>query len=162
MKGRLPMHFISPSKGVMTWEEVVTDILDYVTSEPDYSYKIIIGTDSHVRDETHFVTALVIHRVGKGARYFYRRKLYEKIKSLRQKIFFEAAFSLEAASKLAQSLAERGHTELDLEIHLDIGRNGETKGLIRDIVGMIVGSGFDAKIKPDSCAASNVADKYTK
>jgi hypothetical protein len=146
----------------MTWDEVVTEILDYVTGDPDYSYKIIIGTDSQVRDETHFVTALVVHRVGKGGRYFYRRKMYEKIKSLRQKIFFEAAFSLEVASKLAQSLAERGHTELDLEIHLDIGRNGETKGLIRDIVGMIVGSGFDAKIKPDSCVASNVADKHTK
>ena len=146
----------------MTWEEMVIDILDYVTSGPDYSYKIIIGTDSHVRDETHFVTALVVHRVGKGARYFYRRKLYEKINSLRQKIFFEAAFSLEMASKLTQSLAEHGHTELNLEIHLDIGRNGETRGMIREIVGMIVGSGFDAKIKPDSCAASNVADKYTK
>jgi len=156
------MHFISPSKGVMDWDEMVIDILDYVTSDSDYSYKIIIGTDSHVRDETHFVTALVVHRVGKGARYFYRRKLYEKIKSLRQKIFFEAAFSLEVASKMAQSLAERGHTELNLEIHLDIGHNGETRSLIRDIVGMIVGSGFDAKIKPDSCVASNVADKYTK
>ena len=88
------MHFISPSKGVMDWDEMVIDILDYVTSDSDYSYKIIIGTDSHVRDETHFVTALVVHRVGKGARYFYRRKLYEKIKSLRQNIFFEAAFSL--------------------------------------------------------------------
>ncbi len=128
VKGRYPMHFISPSKGVLSWDEVVTDLLDYVTREPDYSYKIIIGTDSHVRDDTHFVTALVVHRVGKGARYFYRRKIYEKIKSLRQKIFFEAAFSLEVASNLAQSLAERGHTELDLEIHLDIGHNGETKG----------------------------------
>jgi len=156
------MHFISPSKGVMTWEEVVIDIIDFVTSEPDFSYKVIIGTDSHVREETHFVTALVVHRVGKGARYFYRRKLYEKIRSLRQKIFFEAAFSLDVASKLTQSLAERGHTELDLEIHLDIGHNGETRGLIREIVGMVTGSGFDAKIKPDACVASNVADKYTK
>ncbi len=156
------MCFISPSKGIMTWDEIVTDLLDYVTSDSNFSYKIIIGTDSHVRDETHFVTALVVHRVGKGARYFYRRKMHQKIKSLRQKIFYEAALSLEIANKLAQSLAERGFTDLDLEIHVDIGRNGETKDLIRDIVGMIVGSGFDAKIKPDSCGASKVADKYTK
>jgi predicted RNase H-related nuclease YkuK (DUF458 family) len=146
----------------MSWDQMVDDMLDYVASEPDYAHKIIIGTDSQVRDETHFVTALVVHRVGKGARYFYRRKLYEKFASLRQRIFYEAAFSLEVANKLAQSLEERGYTELNLEIHLDIGRNGETKDLIRDIVGMIVGSGFDAKIKPDACAATNVADKYTK
>lgn len=146
----------------MTWDEVVAELLDYMTSDLSFSYKIIIGTDSHVRDETHFVTALVVHRVGKGARYFYRRKVHQKIVSLRQKIFYEAALSLEVASKLAQSLARQGLTDLDLEIHLDIGRNGETKDLIREIVGMIVGSGFDAKIKPESCGASKVADKYTK
>ncbi len=156
------MRFISPSKGPLTWEEVVADLLDYVTEDPSFSYKIIIGTDSQVREETHFVTAIVVHRVGKGARYFYCRRTYENIRSLKQRIFMEAATSLEIASKLAQSLAERGHLELDVEIHLDIGQNGETKGLIRDIVGMITGSGFDAKIKPYSCGASTVADKYTK
>lgn len=146
----------------MTWDEVINDLLDYVTSDANFSYKVIIGTDSHVREETHFVTALVVHRVGKGARYFYRRKVHQKIMSLRQKIFHEAALSLEVASKLAESVARQGFTDLDLEIHLDIGRNGETKDLIREIIGMIVGSGFDAKIKPDSCGASKVADKHTK
>ncbi len=156
------MRFISPTRGVMTWEEVVADILDYITSDAAFSYKIIIGTDSHVREETHFVTALIAHRVGKGARYYYRRKNHEKIRSLRQKIFYEAALSLEVASKLALELAEQGFTDLDVEIHLDIGPNGDTKDLIREVVGMIVGSGFDAKIKPESCGASKVADKYTK
>ncbi|HAA89749.1 MAG TPA: hypothetical protein DCE07_04135 [Peptococcaceae bacterium] len=156
------MHFISPTKGRMNWEEVVTDLLDYITSDPDFSYKIIIGTDSHLREETHFVTALIAHRVGKGARYYYSRRVRQKIENLQQRIFYEAALSLELASKLTQSLAERGFSDLDIEIHLDIGPNGETKELIRDVVGMIVGSGFDAKIKPESCGASKVADKYTK
>ncbi|HHY41034.1 MAG TPA: hypothetical protein GX502_07255 [Syntrophaceticus sp.] len=156
------MHFTSPTKGAMNWEEVVNDLLAYIAEEPELSYKIIIGTDSQVREETYFVTAVVVHRVGKGARYYYSRKMYENIKSLRQRIFMEAAASLETASRLTQDLAAKGHTELDLEIHLDIGRNGETKEMIRDIVGMITGSGFDAKIKPYSCGASTVADKYTK
>jgi len=30
------------------------------------------------------------------------------------------------------------------------------------VVGMVVGSGFDARIKPDSYGAMTVADKYTK
>ncbi|WP_332306872.1 ribonuclease H-like YkuK family protein [Syntrophaceticus schinkii] len=146
----------------MSWDEVVDDLLVYVVEEPEFTYKIIIGTDSQVREETHFVTAVVVHRVGKGARYYYKRRVYDNIKSLRQRIFMEAATSLETASKLAQDLAEKGHTELNLEIHLDIGQNGQTKEMIRDIVGMITGSGFDAKIKPYSCGASTVADKYTK
>jgi predicted RNase H-related nuclease YkuK (DUF458 family) len=156
------MRFISPSKGAMTWDEVIADLLAYVAEGPLFRYKIIIGTDSQVREETHFVTAIVVHRVGKGARYYYSRKVYDNIKSLNQRIFMEASTSLEIASKMEQSLKENGHPELNVEIHLDIGQNGETKNLIRDIVGMITGSGFDAKIKPDSCAASTVADKYTK
>jgi predicted RNase H-related nuclease YkuK (DUF458 family) len=158
----LQMRFISPTKGIMTWDQVVDDILDYVLDDPEAAYKIIIGTDSHVREETIFVTALVAHRVGKGARYFYYRKPSEKMKSLRQRIFQEATMSLDTASNLANSLAKRGHNELNLEIHLDVGQKGETKDMIRDIVGMIVGCGFDAKIKPDSCGASTVADRYAK
>ncbi|MGI6405815.1 MAG: ribonuclease H-like YkuK family protein [Syntrophaceticus sp.] len=156
------MNFISPTKGSMSWDELVDDLLVYIADAPELTYKIIIGTDSQVREETCFVTAVVVHRVGKGARYYYRRRTYDNINSMRQRIFMEAATSLETASKLTQCLAEKGHTELDLEIHLDIGQNGQTKEMIRDIVGMITGSGFDAKIKPYSCGASTVADKYTK
>jgi len=49
-----------------------------------------------------------------------------------------------------------------VEIHLDVGRSGETRELIREVVGMVAGSGFDAKIKPESYGASSVADKHTK
>lgn len=156
------MLFVSPTKGTMSWSEVVKDLINYVLSDPGYAYKLIIGTDSHVREETHFVTAVIAHRVGKGAVYYYSRKLLPKIVNLQQRIFYEATMSLELASKLTNNLAELGYPDINIEIHLDIGPNGETKELIRDVVGMIVGSGFDAKIKPDSCGASTVADRYTK
>ena len=42
------------------------------------------------------------------------------------------------------------------------GENGDTKDMIRELVGMVTGSGFDAKIKPYACGASKVADKHTK
>jgi len=108
------------------------------------------------------VTAIIVHQVGKGGRYYYRRRVHRRIASLRQRIFYEASLSLETASFLAQKLALNGHSELDVEIHLDVGPNGQTKDLVREIVGMVVGSGFDAKIKPDSCGATKVADKHTK
>ena len=52
--------------------------------------------------------------------------------------------------------------DFDVEIHLDVGNNGATQTLIKEVVGMVVGSGFNARIKPDSYGASSVADKYTK
>jgi len=154
--------FVSPTKGIMNWDEMLTDILENIVRASEYQFKIIIGTDSQVSKETCFVTAVVIHRVGKGARYYYRKRSHRKIKSLRQRIFYEAALSLEVASHLTLLLAEKGYEDLDMEIHLDVGHKGQTKDMIQELVGMVVGNGFDAKIKPDSYGASKVADKHTK
>lgn len=154
--------FHSPSKGQLSYDELVRDLLEYVAQEPHATYRCIVGTDSHTRTDLCFVTAIVIHRQGKGARYYYRRRHQAKIRSLRQKIFYEAAVSLGLAERLAQSLADAGAEGFNVEIHLDIGEHGETRDLIRDVVGMVSGSGFRAEIKPNSYGASKVADRYTK
>lgn len=154
--------FISPSKGQMNFEEMMEDILGYIKGLPCSSYKIVVGTDSQVRRETCFVTAVIVHRKGKGARYFYRKSTYRKIKSLRQKIFYETSMSLQEGARITDFLSQSGIGHINVEIHIDVGHHGETKDLIREVVGMVTGSGFEAKIKPDSFAASSVADKYTK
>ncbi len=155
-------RFISPTRGPMSMDEMFDDIITYMHSVPDAKYKLIIGSDSHARDDSCFVTAVIIHRLGKGARYYYQRQWHRKITSLRQKIFYETSLSLTVASDLADRLTLNGHHELDLEIHLDIGQAGRSRDLIRELVGMVVGSGFDARIKPDSYGAFTVADKHTK
>jgi predicted RNase H-related nuclease YkuK (DUF458 family) len=156
-------EFNSPTKGPMTLRQVFADILEYVAAEPDMDYRLIIGSDSQPReDHICFVSAIIVHRQGKGARYYYSKRNQNKFMSLRQRIFYEASLSLDVASRLTALLAESGHNDLNIEIHLDVGRVGETKGLIREVVGMITGSGFEARIKPESFGASTVADRYTK
>lgn len=155
-------EFVSPTKGRLTFEQLYRDIIDYVCQDPDGHYRLIIGTDSQVREETTFVTAIIIHRAGKGGRYYYTRKISHGTRSLRQRIFYETAKSLDVAGKLAGKLAENGHSDLDIEIHLDVGEQGPSRELIREVVGMVTGSGFEALIKPNSYGASKVADKYTK
>lgn len=154
--------FHSPTRGPLTYDRLVSDLLDYVAEQPDAQYKLIVGTDSHTRTDLCFVTAIVVHRLGKGARYYYRKRRQARIRSLRQRIFYETAISLTLAERLAGSLAQSGARTLNVEIHLDVGEHGETKDLIRDVVGMVVGSGFHAEIKPNSYGASKVADRYTK
>ncbi|MGE5588800.1 MAG: ribonuclease H-like YkuK family protein [Clostridia bacterium] len=156
------MVFISPTKGKLSFNETFKDIMSYMQEVPGVPYKLIIGTDSQLREDACFVTAIVVHRVGKGARYYYSKERERMGRSLRQRIFYETAKSLGVASKLAERLAKNGYGDLDVEIHLDIGQNGETKDLIREIVGMVTGTGFSARIKPDSYGASKVADKHTK
>lgn len=156
------MRFISPTLGPMNLDTVFRDIVTFINSDPDSNYRLIIGTDSHSRDGVAFVTAIIIHRTGRGARYYYHKKRHPELRSLRQRIFYEASMSLTVAAKIAQKLADNPISHLDLEIHLDVGPRGETRELIREVTGMIMGSGFDAKIKPDSYGASKVADKHTK
>ena len=156
------MYFVSPSKGRMDFEEMMRDIIMYIKGLPTSSYKIIIGSDSQVKSDTCFITAVIVHRLGKGARYYYRKKTQRKIKSLRQKIFYETALSLEAGGMVHKYFADNGFDDLKVEIHIDVGIHGETKDLIREVVGMVTGSGFRAKIKPEAFGASSVADKHTK
>jgi predicted RNase H-related nuclease YkuK (DUF458 family) len=155
------VDFISPTKGHLTFDEVFGEILAYASENPEDNYRLIVGTDSQLRDETCFVTALIVHRQGKGGRFFYTRRYDDYARSLRQRIFYEASLSLSVASLLTEKLADSGQ-ELNLEIHLDVGSNGATKSLVKEVVGMVNGSGFPCKIKPDSYGASTVADRYTK
>lgn len=62
----------------------------------------------------------------------------------------------------APLLSPLAGSHLDLEIHLDIGMNGPTRDLIKEMVGRVSGLGFTVKIKPCSTAASSLANRYTK
>jgi len=156
------VYFISPTKGPMSFSAMFEDILNFMAENPEAKYKLIVGSDSQARNQVCFVTAVVIHRIGKGGRYYYTRTHVAKMPSLRQRIFYEAHLSLDVASKLAAEMSKNGRSNLNLEIHLDVGRNGQTRTMIKDLVAEIVGSGFSAKIKPDAFGASQVADKHSK
>jgi predicted RNase H-related nuclease YkuK (DUF458 family) len=156
------MEYTSPTHGRVSFERMFQHLVEFVAEEPHQQYNLIIGTDSLLSDGTCFVTAIVIHRVGHGGRYFYRKHFNRKMESLRQRILYEASLSLEAASRISGELASNGHSRLPLEIHLDVGDRGETKSIIREVVGMVTGSGYAARTKPDAYAATKVADKHSK
>ena len=155
--------FLSPSKGEINLKDLVLDILDYVSEDTAYSYKLIVGSDSHpCPDGTCFVSAIIIHRQGKGARYYYKKQIANRIDSMSQRIFLETSLSLELADRLSIGLREHGREDMKVEIHLDVGIHGATRDLVKDVIGMVVGSGLDARIKPDASGASKVADRYTR
>lgn len=158
------MLFISPTHGKMNIKETFQSILSFVKEKPDSHYKLIIGTDSHPGfNEAVFVTAIVIYRVGRGGRYFYHKKKVELKSGFKKRIFHEVSRSLMVASKITDYISfDNSTSTMDIEIHIDVGPNGSSSEIIKEVVGMVVGSGYDALIKPDSYAASNVADKYTK
>lgn len=158
------MFFTSPSMGQITFQELFEDLVGYTNEFPDDSYKLIIGTDSHsfLNESVIFVTAVVVHRVGKGGRFYYHKQKTRYMESLRQRIYYETFLSLEVATRMTEQLARNGESRLNVEIHLDVGEKGETRDIIKEVVGIVIGSGYQAFIKPDSYGATTVADRFTK
>lgn len=161
---RQKADFISPSLGRLSIDAILSNILEYTAEAPGQRYNLIIGTDSFLSTETVFVSAVVVHRVGHGGRYFYRKTRLRKMASMRQRILYEATMSIELASLLTSKFNGDGHVleKLPIEIHLDIGENGGTREIIKEVVGMVTGCGYAAVTKPDSYGASKVADRHSK
>lgn len=155
--------FQSPTYGELELLEVRQHILNFLAREPERKYQLVVGTDSqpHNGSGVDFVTAIVVHRIGTGGIYFWKRVVNKKHYVLRQRMYEEATLSLSMAETVLALLHKDGITKYDVEIHVDIGKFGDTREMIAEIVGMIRGSGYTVKTKPESYAASKVADRYT-
>ncbi len=154
--------FNSPTYGQLEFKEVVKRVAQYMEEIPDHKYRVVIGSDSqvHNHDEVDFVSAVIVHRVGSGGIYFWQREKVKKPYALRERIYEEATRSMALAEEFLQAFKDNV-LEYDLEIHVDVGRLGETRAMINEVVGMIRGSGFKVKIKPEAYGAQSVADRYT-
>jgi len=153
--------FYSPNGKSFSYEELVKEVLFYIKSDPQERYKVVIGTDSSNHGTTDFVSAVVIYRVGHGGRFFWRRLNQKKVNSLRERIYQEVMMSLKLAEEVLFNLSQDKNIDFDFEIHIDIGAKGKTKDMLQEIIGMVRGSGFQVKTKPESYGASKVADRYT-
>lgn len=161
---RLADAFISPTKGHRSFPQVIDDVVDFVREDEASRYEVVVGTDSeayHDNSEAEFVSVVTVHRMGKHGRYFWKRLRGVKAYDHHDRMLKEASFSLDLAQRVVAELRARVSEHLyNFEIHLDIGHNGPTKTMISEIVGMITGSGFVARIKPESYAANKVADRH--
>jgi len=162
------MYFNSPTQGRVSFEELVSSLFCFIREEPRFFYRLIIGTDSRGEVESPplqvFVTAIIIHRVGFGGKYFWRKEHFPDLYTVRDKIYQEALLSLDVSRRLIEKLESFPDNHLsnyDMEIHVDVGNNGPTRSLIREVVGMIQSQGFVAKVKPESFGASRVAHRHT-
>lgn len=159
--------YTSPTTGMVAVPEMVQEIAKFVDEDPAGFYSLVIGTDSQARkvdghDEIDFVTAIVVYRKGRGAKYYWRKTKLNKKPILRDKIYTETLMSLEIAQNIVPMIREKiSPTKYDFEIHIDVGPLGPTREMIKEVVGMVNGNGFVAKTKPNSWGASSVADKHT-
>jgi hypothetical protein len=157
------MFYQSPTYGKVDLEKLKEIVSNFMSGDKNAKYEIIVGTDSQKMEKNKydFVSALIIHRVGWGGIYFWKRIVQDKKISLKERIYQEATMSLTTSENFVNFFKTNGISKYNIQIHVDIGHNGETRDLITEVVGMIRGSGYEVKIKPDSYGASKVADRYT-
>jgi len=163
--------FQSITHGELTIKSVISLIKAFLEEEPTSEYSLVIGTDSHEKNNSangnhniNLVTAILVHRRGHGGKYFWKRKEIINIHTLREKIYAETFQSLSFATNFVPQLKKSLNGEspsYNLEIHIDVGEHGDTRDMIKEVVGIVAGNGFIAKTKPNAYAASSVADRHT-
>jgi uncharacterized protein len=160
------LGFVNSNGVLLSEKELVSNIAIFVDEDPSGYYLLVIGTDSQTKNtngeaEIDFVTAVIIYRKGKGARYFWRKEKHHTNPVLRDKIYRETLMSLDVAHRIVPKIRKLiSPGKYDFEIHIDVGPLGPTREMIREVVGMVQGNGFVAKTKPYSWGASSVADKH--
>jgi len=144
------------------------DIVKFIEDHKDCYF--FIGTDSQNYSKSKvsvFTTVLIAHRRDRGGsviRYTDRRKLIP-YQALSAKLTIETQRSIEVCKFLEEVLLEISTDEHDYSQHLvgisiDVSQNmcDKSASYKEMLVGLVVGHGYRAFVKPDAWAASSVAD----
>tara|TARA_R100001443_G_scaffold115244_1_gene132584 strand:- start:591 stop:1061 length:471 start_codon:yes stop_codon:yes gene_type:complete len=141
------------------------EVLEIIENHNNNNGSVSVGTDSFIKQENCvFSTAICLYGADEqvGGRYFVKRVVFKRKEydTLLQRILAEVQKSVELGVKLLEF-----NPVLDIEIHLDISDSSKGQGTSRFadmLIGYAKGAGFNYKVKPDSFAATSVADKHSK
>ena len=137
----------------------IPDILQFVADASRAGQAVHIGTDSLQTGRlTQFVTVVVILTPRKGGRVAYRRENVPRIPSLRERLLTEVWKSVDLGLRCSPLV------EGDLTVHIDANPvvAHKSSAYVQELVGLVVGQGFKALIKPRSWAASCCADHIVR
>lgn len=163
------IKFNSQTYGKLALSEIPSKIELYFNKMKHFDslFRVVIGTDSQNFDHTKIVNVIAVTCEGHGGIFFYRVTHEPLIRDVRTKLHTETNQSLNIAMTLTEVMENNFKELFDnmlFSIHIDAGKSelGKTKELIPELVGWIKACGYDCEIKPDSYAASSIADKISK
>ena len=67
----LTQYFKRPDNTIVTGQQLIKIVSDYILVDPKAQYEFTVGTDSQSYDKTKMVEVIAVHRVGKGGIFFY-------------------------------------------------------------------------------------------
>lgn len=160
--------FVSPTYGEVDFEKMIDIMRKFYDKHRDFGdFRVIVGTDSQNFSDTKLVSAIVMQCEGHGGIYFYKVERIPRLSDVRYKLNYETQVSLHYADELLQAMAEIDEelfSSISFSIHVDAGNSerGKTKELIPSLVGWIHSCGYECQVKPESFAASTIANRISK
>jgi predicted RNase H-related nuclease YkuK (DUF458 family) len=137
----------------------IGDVVSFVRENARAGQAVHVGTDSlQLARQTRFVTVVAILTPGRGGRALWRKQTVPRIASLRERLLREVWLSVELGLALSDVVPG------PLSVHIDanpVARH-RSSAYVQELVGLVVGQGFRAVIKPESWAASRAADRIVR
>ena len=142
----------------------VLDVMGSVHRMLRQGHVVHIGTDAQKSaHRMEFVTVACVLNPGKGGRVFYTRRSERKDISLYEKLSTETWHSLELAIEMNRQFALEPDSE-QIWVHVDANPDTryDSSDYVKQLAGMVAGSGFPVLVKPNAWCASHVADFAVK
>lgn len=151
------MWISGSGKKIKSFKELSTIVKNKVNKENN---TLVLGCDSQRLNRRYhrFVIAVALIDKGNGGIFFIQKWKEKKKYSLADKLYKEAAILIELSNKLMKNNIAPDQ----IEIHLDLSKNGKSSKFLKGIVGMCTAYGFTTKIKQESWASSGLADRFSK
>ena len=145
-------------------EDLGNTILSDIASSDTEDLEFYIGGDSQSSlNNVKFTVAIIVIKKGKGGRGYYKSTVpLETNLSLQQRLFMETFKAVKVALWLNPLLESIGYKVNEIHTDLNPNPNYASYEMVHTCLGYIRGMGFEGKAKPDSWAASSVADYKTK
>ena len=147
----------------MTWKTLnevrIPDLQQFVRDASKDGQAVHVGTDSLQAGRfTQFVTVVVILTPRKGGRVAYRREVVSRVTSLRERLLSEVWKSVDLGLRLSPIV--KGELTVLIDANPVVAH--KSSAYVQELVGLVVGQGFKALIKPHSWAASHAADHVVR
>jgi predicted RNase H-related nuclease YkuK (DUF458 family) len=142
----------------------VLDVMGTVRSLVRKGQVVHIGTDAQKSSSRmEFVTVACVLNPGKGGRVFYTRRYDRKNVSLFEKLSTETWLSLDLAMKMHEAFSlQPGDQQICVHVDANPDERFDSSDYVKQLAGMVAGSGFPVLVKPNAWCASHVADFAVK
>ena len=142
----------------------VLDVMSSVEQLLSRGHVVHIGTDAQKSARRmEFVTVICVLNPGKGGRVFYTRRHDDKEMSLYDKLSMETWLSLELALRMnSEFLLPLEQKRIWVHVDANPDTRYDSSDYVKQLAGMVAGSGFPVLVKPDAWCASHVADFAVK